>query len=168
MLVQWYHKESEVRNWTNNGKNEKIYRAWTSCQGIKRPHAARNLYSLYSHRIPRLIHLLTSTLSIELSYTPVMDYSTTDAETLQAMAALFAKMTRVQTAHAVLMSLAVVFWFPLGVILLRLLKVKNTVRWHAIWQSFGLVLLIAGFGLGIWISKKAGVCLNPFRPRAFE
>lgn len=97
-----------------------------------------------------------------------MDYSTTDAETLQAMAALFAKMTRVQTAHAVLMSLAVVFWFPLGVILLRLLKVKNTVRWHAIWQSFGLVLLIAGFGLGIWISKKAGVCLNPFRPRAFE
>ncbi|OAL50047.1 hypothetical protein IQ07DRAFT_653228 [Pyrenochaeta sp. DS3sAY3a] len=85
-----------------------------------------------------------------------MDYSTLNPETLRALTALYAKMSKVRTAHAVLMSLAVVFWFPLGVVLLRLLKVKNTVRWHAIWQSFGLVLLIAGFGLGCWVSRKAG------------
>lgn len=92
-----------------------------------------------------------------------MDLSKLDPEVLRAMAPLFAKVSKVRTAHAVLMCLAIVFWFPLGVILLRLLKVKNTVRWHAIWQSLGLVLLIAGFGLGVWISKKAGVSLDNLR-----
>ncbi|KAF2015328.1 hypothetical protein BU24DRAFT_480128 [Aaosphaeria arxii CBS 175.79] len=52
------------------------------------------------------------------------------------------------------MSIAVSLWFPLGVLLLRLLKVKNTVLWHAIWQGIGLVLLLVGFGLGSWLSSK--------------
>ena len=91
-----------------------------------------------------------------------MDLSKLDPAILKAMAPLFAKMSKVRTAHAVLMPLAVVFWFPLGVILLRLLKVKNIVRWHAIWQSFGLVLHITGFGLGVWLSKKAKVSSDVF------
>lgn len=92
-----------------------------------------------------------------------MDLSKLDPETLKAMAPLFAKMSKVRTAHAVLMPLAIVFWFPLGVFLLRLLKIKNTVRWHAIWQGLGLVLLISGFGLGSWLSQKAMVSLRALK-----
>ncbi|KAF2183934.1 hypothetical protein K469DRAFT_634599, partial [Zopfia rhizophila CBS 207.26] len=58
---------------------------------------------------------------------------------------------RAHIAHGVVMSLAVVLWFPLGIFLLRLLKLNNTIRWHYIWQCTGLLLLIIGFGLGGWL-----------------
>lgn len=83
-----------------------------------------------------------------------MDYSEAN---LQELAAFISRMTKMRTAHGVLMCLSVVVWFPMGVFLLRLLKVQNTVRWHAIWQSIGLIILIVGFGIGSWVSKKAGV-----------
>ena|SRR5207248_2625341 len=67
-------------------------------------------------------------------------------------------------AHGVVISFAVVLWFPLGVFLLRLLKVQNTVRFHAAWQSFGLVLLIVGFGLGAWLSNIQGGVSVPHFP----
>ncbi|KAF2797492.1 hypothetical protein K505DRAFT_358369 [Melanomma pulvis-pyrius CBS 109.77] len=82
-----------------------------------------------------------------------MDFSKLDPEALMA---LVARMTKVRTAHGVIMPLAIVVWFPLGVFLLRLLNMKNKVLWHTVWQSFGLVLLVTGFGLGRWLSNKAG------------
>ncbi|KAH7082025.1 hypothetical protein FB567DRAFT_96874 [Paraphoma chrysanthemicola] len=58
-------------------------------------------------------------------------------------------------AHGILMSLAVLIWFPLGVFLLRLLKIKHTVRWHAMWQSIGLAILLSGTGFGGLLSQKS-------------
>lgn len=59
-------------------------------------------------------------------------------------------------AHGIIISTAIVLWFPLGVFILRILKIDNTVRFHAIWQSVGLVLLLIGFGLGSWLSSLQG------------
>lgn len=86
-----------------------------------------------------------------------MDYTKLDPEALMAFAPLFARMDKVRTAHGVIMPLTIVVWFPLGVFLLRFLNMKNKVLWHAVWQGFGLALLVTGFGLGRWLSKKAGV-----------
>ncbi|PSN70742.1 hypothetical protein BS50DRAFT_267089 [Corynespora cassiicola Philippines] len=61
-----------------------------------------------------------------------------------------------QIAHGVIASLAIVVWFPLGVFILRTLKMKNTVRFHAMWQCVGLILLLVGFGLGSWMSSLMG------------
>ncbi|KAF2688484.1 hypothetical protein K458DRAFT_277705, partial [Lentithecium fluviatile CBS 122367] len=58
--------------------------------------------------------------------------------------------------HGAVISIAVIIWFPLGVFLLRYLKHPNTVRFHAIWQFFGLFLLLVGFGLGVWLSDLQG------------
>ncbi|KAH7070323.1 hypothetical protein BKA63DRAFT_568715 [Paraphoma chrysanthemicola] len=58
-------------------------------------------------------------------------------------------------AHGILMSLVVLIWFPLGVFLLRLLKIKHTVRWHALWQSIGLAVLLSGTGFGALLSQKS-------------
>ena len=58
--------------------------------------------------------------------------------------------------HGVMASVVVVIWFPLGVFTLRLLHCPLTVRFHAIWQFCGLVLLIIGFGLGVWLSNLQG------------
>lgn len=64
-------------------------------------------------------------------------------------------------AHGIIASLAVIVWFPLGVFLLRSLRLPNTVRYHAIWQCIGLLLLIVGFGLGSWLSNlQGGVCIQ--------
>lgn len=59
-------------------------------------------------------------------------------------------------AHGAVISIAVIVWFPLGVFLLRFLKRPNTVRFHALWQCFGLFLLLVGFGLGAWLSNLQG------------
>jgi hypothetical protein len=59
-------------------------------------------------------------------------------------------------AHGTIASFAVVIWFPLGVFILRLLKVKNTVRFHMLWQVVGLVMMVIGFGLGSWTSTLMG------------
>jgi uncharacterized membrane protein len=86
-----------------------------------------------------------------------MDYTKLDPEALMELAPFFAKMARIRRAHGVIMPLAIIIWFPLGVFLLRLLKTTNTVRWHAIWQCIGLALLLSGFGLGEYLSKNSGV-----------
>ncbi|KZF24428.1 iron reductase domain protein [Xylona heveae TC161] len=61
-------------------------------------------------------------------------------------------------AHAVLMSLAFVIFFPFGILCLRAF---GKVRLHWIAQAFSTMVLIAGFGLGIYISKK-GSMFNKF------
>lgn len=41
---------------------------------------------------------------------------------------------------------------PLGGILIRLLKGKNVIWYHAGWMSFAYTIVLAGFGTGIWIA----------------
>ncbi|KAK8071161.1 hypothetical protein PG997_011364, partial [Apiospora hydei] len=60
------------------------------------------------------------------------------------------KTDRVATAHAIIMVFVFVGLFPFGTLVLRL---GNWVRWHAINQGFGGVLVIIGFGLGADVSK---------------
>jgi len=60
---------------------------------------------------------------------------------------------QVKIAHAVLGSLAWVIFFPLGAILVRLLKPPYAVRVHGTIQIFAYSLLIAGAGMGIWMAR---------------
>lgn len=50
------------------------------------------------------------------------------------------------TMHATLMCLAVLILFPLGVVILRL---GRWARWHGLNQGAALIILLAGFGMGI-------------------
>lgn len=79
-----------------------------------------------------------------------------DPATLAAIAPQIARINRVRIAHGIIISIAMVLWFPIGVFILRLLKVNNTVRWHQAWQALGLVLLLVGFGMGAWLSNLQG------------
>lgn len=60
------------------------------------------------------------------------------------------KTSKAGTAHAIIMVFVFVGLFPFGTLVLRL---GNWVRWHAINQGFGGLLVIIGFGLGADISK---------------
>ncbi|KAH7394919.1 hypothetical protein DE146DRAFT_633301 [Phaeosphaeria sp. MPI-PUGE-AT-0046c] len=60
----------------------------------------------------------------------------------------------IRKAHGVLISVTIVLWFPFGVFLLRLLKVKHTVRWHGAWQGIGLLMMLVGFGLGRYLAEE--------------
>jgi len=55
------------------------------------------------------------------------------------------------------MSLVVIFFLPLGGIFLRLGSGKHIVKLHIAWQLTGLSVLLAGFGLGLWIQKESFV-----------
>lgn len=59
---------------------------------------------------------------------------------------------RALKAHGILGSMAFCIFFPLGAILLRTLKSRNTVWVHAAVQAFGLALFTANAGMGIWIA----------------
>jgi len=61
--------------------------------------------------------------------------------------------TKVVMAHAVLGILAWVIFFPLGAVLVRLIKSPAAARIHGYVQVFALVLFIAGAGMGIWMAK---------------
>ncbi|KAB2570909.1 Cytochrome b561 eukaryote [Lasiodiplodia theobromae] len=52
--------------------------------------------------------------------------------------------------HAVFMCGTFLFIFPIGVVLLRSFE---RVKWHAGTQTGGLLVVCAGVGLGIWVSK---------------
>ncbi|KAK8073566.1 hypothetical protein PG994_004465 [Apiospora phragmitis] len=60
------------------------------------------------------------------------------------------KTDRASAAHAIIMVFVFVGLFPFGTLVLRL---GNWVRWHAINQGFGGLLVIIGFGLGAYVSK---------------
>ena len=64
---------------------------------------------------------------------------------------------RGRIAHGVLMSLAVIVFFPLGGVLIRLLKHPSTARIHIALQLLGLAVLIAGFGLGLWVQDQINI-----------
>jgi hypothetical protein len=52
--------------------------------------------------------------------------------------------------HGVLMGIATVLVFPIGGLIARLSKSRYTLWIHVGSQLFGLALLLAGFGAGIW------------------
>jgi uncharacterized membrane protein len=64
---------------------------------------------------------------------------------------------RGRIAHGVLTSLAVILFFPIGGVLLRLLKSPSIVRIHIALQVLGLAVLIAGFGLGLWVQEQINI-----------
>jgi hypothetical protein len=70
---------------------------------------------------------------------------------------------QVQNAHGVLMGLSFAVFFPLGAALLRLLKFRQVVWLHAIWQVFTYTIVIAGFGMGIWMAMASHGGVNQAR-----
>jgi hypothetical protein len=58
-------------------------------------------------------------------------------------------------AHGVCMAVAVVILFPLGSTWIRLLHFNNSVWVHAGWQSFAYLVVLAGLGLGLYISIES-------------
>ncbi|KAH7110052.1 hypothetical protein B0J11DRAFT_207400 [Dendryphion nanum] len=86
----------------------------------------------------------------------MVDFSKSDPAVLAALAPEIARINKIRIAHGTIIGIAVVLWFPTGVFLLRLLKVKNTVRWHQMWQALGLFLLLVGLGMGAWLNKLQG------------
>jgi hypothetical protein len=63
----------------------------------------------------------------------------------------FSQIRHAQIAHGVLMSLAVILFFPFGAIILHLGSSPKIVKYHAICQSCGLLLLVIGYVLGAWL-----------------
>jgi len=57
-------------------------------------------------------------------------------------------------AHGVIMSLAFILVFPVGALLMRLLRRKGGVLIHASVQAFGLLLVIIGFAAGVYVSGQ--------------
>jgi hypothetical protein len=66
----------------------------------------------------------------------------------------FHAFNRARIAHGVLMSLAIIVFFPMGGFLVRLLSSPRTVRIHMLCQIIGLGILVAGFGLGLRIQEQ--------------
>jgi hypothetical protein len=65
--------------------------------------------------------------------------------------------TTAHVVHGITISVAIVLFFPLGGILLRTMQLHPTaspsaVKFHLYWQSTGMFILCAGFGLGCWLS----------------
>ena len=73
----------------------------------------------------------------------------------------FHAFNRARIAHGVCMSLAVILFFPLGGIILRLLKIRGNVNIHIAWQILGLCMLTAGFGLGVWVQDDVFIVSSP-------
>lgn len=63
----------------------------------------------------------------------------------------FNKAARARLAHGILASLAMVFFFPLGGIAIRVLPGPLAILVHASLQLFGYLLFTAAVGLGLWI-----------------
>jgi hypothetical protein len=68
----------------------------------------------------------------------------------------YSELRSAHLAHGVVCCLAILFWFPMGVFLLRLLNLKRTVRFHALWQTVGVLILLVGMGLGSRLSSLQG------------
>jgi len=58
---------------------------------------------------------------------------------------------RYRNIHGIIMSVVVLIMFPLGALAMRVLG-----RWwlHAMLQALGMLLLLAGFGIGVFVAKE--------------
>jgi hypothetical protein len=68
----------------------------------------------------------------------------------------FSQIDKAHIAHGVLMGLAIGIVFPLGGIMIRVFSFKGLAKWHAVWQSFGMVLLLVGYAVGAWLAYLLG------------
>lgn len=59
-------------------------------------------------------------------------------------------------AHGILLGLAFAIMYPLGAAMIRALRFKGLLWFHAGWQVFAYVLTLAGLGLGLWLVIKQG------------
>jgi hypothetical protein len=76
-------------------------------------------------------------------------------ETLGSLPSVnFNKAARARLAHGILASLAMVFFFPLGGIAIRILPGPLAILIHATLQLFGYLLFTAAVGLGLWIAVE--------------
>ena len=66
----------------------------------------------------------------------------------------FAQLAQVQTAHASVMSLAFLFFFPLGALIIRVGSFSGAIWIHAGIQILSYSLAIAGMGMGIWMAQS--------------
>ncbi|KAK0623972.1 hypothetical protein B0T14DRAFT_406985, partial [Immersiella caudata] len=70
------------------------------------------------------------------------------------------KVPSLATAHGASMGLAFVVFFPLGALLVRLIKSKHSVGIHATCQLIGMSLTIAGLATGIRLARIIGPLHN--------
>jgi hypothetical protein len=63
------------------------------------------------------------------------------------------KVSHARLAHGVLASLAFVFFFPVGAILVRAFPGRTALLAHATFQVIGYAFFIAATGLGIWVTE---------------
>ncbi|KAI9040171.1 cytochrome b561 domain-containing protein [Aspergillus affinis] len=56
-------------------------------------------------------------------------------------------------SHAIVMGLAFTVMMPLGVLVIRFLRVKGTIWIHAVWQMLSWILMLAGLATGIRVGK---------------
>lgn len=61
---------------------------------------------------------------------------------------------KILIAHGVLGSAAFIVFFPLGAVIMRILKGSSAWKTHAALQLFSLGLLTATTGLGIWLADE--------------
>ncbi|KAL8715051.1 MAG: hypothetical protein Q9220_001008 [cf. Caloplaca sp. 1 TL-2023] len=71
---------------------------------------------------------------------------------------------RAAIAHGVFMSLAAVLVFPTGGIIIRLPLGRHTVHIHAALQVFGLLLIITGLGLGLYVVLNPVSFIDNYHP----
>lgn len=64
------------------------------------------------------------------------------------------KFNAARVAHASIMSLAFVLFFPVGAIVIRLFSFTGLVWVHAATQIFAYAMAIVGLGLGVYIALK--------------
>ncbi|KAK3065063.1 hypothetical protein LTS18_012044, partial [Coniosporium uncinatum] len=60
-----------------------------------------------------------------------------------------------RVAHGIVMCVAFFLIFPLGGIVLRVLRISHLARWHGLLQSLGILLFTVGTGLGGWSATVA-------------
>lgn len=54
------------------------------------------------------------------------------------------------------MAISFGFLMPFGATIMHLFRFKGFVWFHAGWQIFAYLLVLAGFGLGVWIAVSNG------------
>ena len=59
-----------------------------------------------------------------------------------------------EMAHAILATLAWVIFFPLGAVLMRMLRAETTIWIHALVQLSSIAIITAAAGLGIKLAKE--------------
>jgi hypothetical protein len=57
-------------------------------------------------------------------------------------------------AHGLLLGITACVIFPFGAMLVKVCRFRGGVWVHAVWQIFGLMAAIAGYGTGVYLSNR--------------